>query len=97
MNLDKDIINSIVDAAIKYEIDKIVLFGSRARGDNDLKSDIDLAVYSNKDIFEFIEDIENNAPTLLEFDFSDMKNISDEFFINQVENDGVILYEKHWF
>ena len=35
----------------KYHADKIVLFGSRARGDHKERSDIDLAIYgiSEKD------------------------------------------------
>ena len=33
--------------------------------------------------------------TLLEFDFSDMKDIHDETFVSQVEKEGIIIYEKH--
>ena len=96
MNLDKDVLDKIVEISKKYDnINKVVLFGSRARGDNSLKSDIDIAVYSNDNIFEFIEEIENNSPTLLEFDFSEMRNINDDLFIRQVEQDGIVLYEKH--
>ena len=93
MNLNKDIIKEIVDISKKYDgIKKVVLFGSRARGDNELKSDIDLGIYC--DLLLFIEEIENNTHTLLEFDFSDMNNIRDEFFIEQVEKEGILLYEK---
>ena len=77
-----------------YGINKVVLFGSRARGDNELKSDIDLAVYCDSDLSLFIEEIENTTHTLLEFDFSDMNNIVDDFFIEQVEKEGIVLYEK---
>ena len=76
---------------------KVILFGSRARKDNGDRSDIDLAIYSEASISEFIEDIENNTTTLLEFDFSDMKSVSDELFINQVNKEGIIIYEKYWF
>ena len=95
MNLSKSIINEIIDISKKhYEINKVVLFGSRARGDNELKSDIDLAVYCDSDLSLFIEEIENTTHTLLEFDFSDMNNIVDDFFIEQVEKEGIVLYEK---
>ena len=43
----------------------------------------------------FIEDIENNTTTLLEFDFSDMKSVNDELFIEQVNKEGIIIYEKY--
>ena len=95
MNLSKSIINEIIDISKKhYEINKVVLFGSRARGDNELKSDIDLAIYCDGDLSLFIEEIENTTHTLLEFDFSDMNNIVDDFFIEQVEKEGIVLYEK---
>ena len=95
MNLSKRIINEIIDISKKYyRINKVVLFGSRARGDNELKSDIDLAVYCDGDLSLFIEEVENTTHTLLEFDFSDMNNIVDDFFIEQVEKEGIVLYEK---
>ena len=95
MNLSKRVINEIIDISKKhYEINKVVLFGSRARGDNELKSDIDLAIYCDGDLSLFIEEIENTTHTLLEFDFSDMNNIVDDFFIEQVEKEGIVLYEK---
>lgn len=95
MNLSKSIINEIIDISKKYyRINKVVLFASRARGDNELKSDIDLAVYCDGDLSLFIEEIENTTHTLLEFDFSDMNNIVDDFFIEQVEKEGIVLYKK---
>ena len=95
MNLINSIINEIIDISKKYYgINKVVLFGSRARGDNELKSDIDLAVYCDSDLSLFIEENENNTHTLLEFDFSDMNNIVEDFFIEQVEKEGIVLYEK---
>ncbi|NFN18581.1 nucleotidyltransferase domain-containing protein [Clostridium botulinum] len=95
LNLDIEIINSIQDICKRYNfIEKVIIFGSRARGDNDVKSDIDIAVYSKKPILEFIEDVEMNTRTLLEFDFSHMNSIQDEFFVEQVTKDGIIIYEK---
>lgn len=98
VNLDKDIIDSIIKISKRYDsIEKVVLFGSRARKENSPKSDIDLAIYVNKtnsNLIDFIYDIENEAPTLLEFDFSNMNTINDEVFINEVKKDGVIIYEK---
>ena len=98
MNLDKVILNEIIEISKKYsKINKVILFGSRARGDNGDRSDIDLAIYCEESISDFIEDIENNTTTLLEFDFSDMKSVNDELFIEQVNKEGIILYEKYWF
>ena len=96
MNLDKVILNEIIEISKKHsEINKVILFGSRARGDNGDRSDIDLAIYCEESISDFIEDIENNTTTLLEFDFSDMKSVNDELFIEQVNKEGIIIYEKY--
>lgn len=95
MNLDITIINAIIKICERHEyIEKVMIFGSRARGDNDSKSDIDLAVYSEQSLTEFIEDVELNTETLLEYDFSHMNTVKDSFFIEQVKKDGIVIYEK---
>ena len=96
LDLDEKIVEEIICISCKHdEIKKVILFGSRARGDNSIKSDIDLAIYCDTSIVEFIEDIEMNTSTLLEFDFSDMKDIHDKIFVDQVEKEGIVIYEKH--
>jgi len=96
LNLENRLIDEIINIASKYiNIDKVILFGSRARGDNEPKSDIDLAIYAEGSISEFIEDIEMNTHTLLEYDFSDMRAVSDECFIEQIRKEGITIYEKH--
>jgi len=95
INLNKELLEEIIDICKRHaEIEKVVLFGSRARGDNSPKSDIDLAIYANSNFSDFIEDMENNTRTLLEFDFSNMRTVKDEFFIEQVNKEGIIIYEK---
>lgn len=42
-----------INISKKYsDIKKVVLFGSRARGDNEERSDIGLAIYCNSSILE---------------------------------------------
>lgn len=95
INLNKELLEEIVDICKRHaEIEKVVLFGSRARGDNSPKSDIDLAIYANSNFSDFIEDMENNTRTLLEFDFSNMRTVKDDFFIDQVNKEGITIYEK---
>ena len=51
-NQDRNIQNvyrQIVEISKKYQVKKVVLFGSRARGTNMPKSDIDLAIYGCAD------------------------------------------------
>lgn len=96
LDLNDEIIKELVSISEKYKnITKIVLFGSRARGDNDIKSDIDLAVYSDGNISEFIENVENCTSTLLEFDFSDMSTFKEPLFLEQIDKEGIVIYEKY--
>lgn len=88
------IYEQIAEIGKKFEVSKIVLFGSRARGKHGEKSDIDLAVYGCKDFGDFTEAIETQVWTLLSFDLIDMNtNISSELQ-KEIERDGVLIYEK---
>lgn len=92
-NLDKRTEEDIIKIAQKNGIKKIILFGSRARGDNFERSDIDLAV-SGGNASNFYYDVEEEAWTLLKFDVVDMdKDISKELQA-EIERDGVIIYEE---
>ena len=68
---------------------------SRARGDHKERSDIDLAIYgiSEKDQSSFWSDIDD-LPTLLEFDLVHITPDTSPELIQNIEKDGVILYEK---
>lgn len=92
-NLPKRVENEIRFFAQKYCIERIVLFGSRARGTNYERSDIDLAI-SGGDFDAFYWDVKEKVHSLLTFDIVDMDSgISDEL-AEEIERDGVILYEK---
>ena len=95
MNIDDQIIKQIRDIASGFDyIEKVVLFGSRVRGDNRERSDIDLAVYSDEDITEFIDRLETQVRSLLKFDISDINQLDDLVFKQEVETEGVVIYEK---
>lgn len=99
INLDKvDIPSRIVEDLENVfksfkEIEKVVLFGSRARKDNKDYSDIDLAVYGiieNKWKFNnMIEDIS----TLYSFDIIFISSDTSEKLLSQIKKDGCIIYE----
>ncbi len=92
-DLDKRTEEDIIKVAKKNGIKKIILFGSRARGDNSERSDIDLAVWGGN-ASSFYYDVEEEAWTLLTFDVVDMdKDISKELQ-TEIERDGVIIYEE---
>ena len=93
-NLPKRVIEDLAILADKYNISQIILFGSRARGDNNAKSDVDIAVYGCEDFAKFSLDVEDEVWTLLKFDVVNMDgDVSDELK-NEILRDGVVIYEK---
>ena len=92
-NLPDRILREIVSFAKEHSITKIILFGSRARGTNTERSDIDIAVYGG-DFDEFYWDIKENVHSLLMFDVIDMDSGISEELKKEIERDGVVIYEK---
>lgn len=92
-DLPERVLQDIVKAAQKYDIKKVVLFGSRARGDNRERSDIDLAV-SGGNITEFTFGIEDEVWTLLMFDVVNLDRPVQPELLAEIDRDGVVLYEK---
>lgn len=95
MDLPEKVITGIKNLAEEYDVQKVVLFGSRARGDNDPKSDIDLAVYGCADFTNFSLDVDERVWTLLMFDILDMDRYDySQELLQEITRDGVTIYEK---
>ena len=92
-NLPDRVLRELSSFAQKYSITKIILFGSRTRGTNTERSDIDIAVYGGN--FDgFYWDVKEKINSLLMFDIVQAdSSISDEL-IKEIEKDGVVIYEK---
>lgn len=78
-------------------MEAIYLFGSRARGDEQAKSDIDLAILcphaSERDWLNIV-DIVDKADTLLKIDCIRLDNLPNEQLKAEIERDKVVLYEQ---
>ena len=92
-NIPERVLKDISAFAKKYSINKVILFGSRARGDNTERSDIDIAVYGG-DFDAFYWDIKEKVHSLLMFDVVEMDNSVSKDLIGEIQRDGVIIYEK---
>ena len=81
--------------ARRYGARRLVLFGSRARGDNRHNSDIDLAVYGmpKDNQAQFWMECED-LPTLLKLDISFIHDGMNPLFLQNIEKDGVELMDK---
>ncbi|MCI8992365.1 MAG: nucleotidyltransferase domain-containing protein [Eubacterium sp.] len=92
-HLEKRVEDDIVKIARKNNIQKVILFGSRARGTNTERSDIDLAVSGGSSL-DFYYDLEEEAWTLLMFDVVNLDSEISAELKKEIERDGIVLYEK---
>ena len=74
-------------------VERVVLFGSRARGTNSERSDIDLIV-SGGDFDAFYWKIQEEMPSLLRFDVVNQDAVRTEAFKQEIARDGLVIYEK---
>ena len=89
----EELYSQLAALAKRYGAKRLVLFGSRARGDNRYNSDIDLAVYGmpENNRSEFWLECEE-LPTLLKFDIVHIKDGMNPVFLENIKKDGVELY-----
>ena len=92
-NIPERIIKEISLFSRKSGVRKVILFGSRARGDYTERSDIDLAVCGG-DFDAFYWDVRENVHSLLTFDIVNFDSGISEDLKKEIERDGVTIYEE---
>ena len=92
-NLPDRILRELSSFAKKHSITKIILFGSRARGTNTERSDIDIAVYGG-DFEDFYWDVKEKVHSLLMFDIVQADAAISDELKQEIGRDGVTIYEK---
>ena len=85
--------SDICHLAKTHGINKVILFGSRAREVYHRTSDIDLAVLGG-DTLKFSLDVEEKVWTLLRFDVVDLARPMQAALRESIEKEGIIIYEK---
>ena len=74
---------------------KFYIFGSRAKGTYRTGSDIDFAVWTDKqDSFFRIAGELDDLPTPYKFDVIDYKNLSHEGMKNSIDRYGIVFYKR---
>ena len=95
--LEEKILKEIQNICTKHKnIEKVILFGSRAIDREKYNSDIDLAIVGEFD-FLFCERLKGefeNIATLLKFDVIDYNNITNQELINDINKYGKVIYTK---
>ena len=87
------VLNVLLALAKQHNIEKILLFGSRARGTNGERSDIDIAV-SGGNYDAFFADVKEKMPTLISFDVVRLDEKTPSSLLAEIRRDGVTIYEK---
>ena len=91
--IKEKVLIEIKELAEKYNIEKVVLFGSRARGDYRERSDIDLAATGGQvDLFALAVDEETS--TLLKYDIVNLDRSVQKELLESIKTEGILLYEK---
>jgi predicted nucleotidyltransferase len=87
----------VAQALEKFEeVERVILFGSRARGDAGLRADIDLAVECPRASIGRWSDIEEAAelaPTLLSIDLVRLETAPPDLAAS-IRREGLVLYER---
>ena len=93
-NLSERVLRDITRFAEERGIGKIILFGSRARGTNAERSDVDIAV-SGGDFDGFYGDIKEKAHSLLMFDIVDIDHGITGELEREIESNMPLLQLKN--
>ncbi|MCE5287405.1 MAG: nucleotidyltransferase domain-containing protein [Pelosinus sp.] len=94
--LPDKLVYKIQEIGKKYKVERILLFGSRARGDHKSTSDIDLAVYPSagfRSVGYFSSEIDD-LETLLKIDVVFIDAHTDTKLIENIHKEGVVIYER---
>lgn len=97
--IDRDL-HYIHKALEKYpEIDRVIIYGSRALGNYKMGSDVDLAIVgemvSRKTMVGVNDDLNEVYPLPYTFDLVHYDELSNEDLIKHIDKYGEELYRKH--
>lgn len=87
------VLNEISALAKQYDLKRVILFGSRARGDYHRTSDIDLAAEGGN-YAGFALDVDETTSTLLKFDIVNLDGAVQPELRASIQKEGKVIYEK---
>ena len=87
----EQVLNEIIDFAEKYDVKKVVLFGSRARGKYKKESDIDIAIKGNiktEDKYRIINEFDL-INTIHKIDLVFIEELTKKELVENIDKEGV--------
>ena len=92
--LSSELLQQIVGVLLRHaDPKKIILYGSRARGDYSAKSDIDIAIEPGDGKSFFRNVVDDEIRTLLKIEIISLDE-APEHLRRQMDEEGIVLYEK---
>ena len=94
--MDKTI-EQIKALAVKHRAARLVLFGSRARGDHHERSDYDFALWGldTRQRTLLQDAVENDLDTLFSVDLVFVDGTTDAALLHNIEKDGILLMDRY--
>lgn len=89
-----DVYAQIAHMALQHGARRVILFGSRARGTNLPKSDIDLAIEGCPHPEALEDALQNDLWSLLTVDVVNLDTTISPELRAEIARDGVVLYEE---
>lgn len=93
MMLAEEVIEKAVEICGKYSAKQVILYGSRAKGTQTERSDIDLAVSGVGDFDSLAQEIEE-IPTLYTIDLLNLEECGNQLLLEDIKQYGRKIYEK---
>lgn len=90
----EQVYDQIAEFARRDGVRKVTPYGSRARGTNGPRSDIDIEAEGCEDFARFEEDVQERLWSLLAVDLVDLDRCSSPAFRAEIARDGKVLYEE---
>lgn len=90
--IPQPVLAQIIAAARKHA-QRVVLYGSRARGNHHPESDIDIAFFGSNEGFFRFETCMEQLPTLLEYDLVHVTEKTSPAFAGNIKKDGIVLMD----
>lgn len=99
VNMNKNLAEAVLftqEIKKNKNILQVILFGSVARGEENNKSDIDIAiVHDSEDKFSLMQEVNKNKPKKIQTTFVHIKDLPKETeLVGALSGDGLLLYGK---
>lgn len=92
-NLPGRVLKDLRTFAQACDVRKVILFGSRARGDHRERSDVDIAIEGG-DFDSFWWKVKEEIHSLLSFDVVEYPRSVSDSLKKEIQKDGIVIYEQ---